>query len=414
MANYQLKGLVHRPDRTLSARRSRLALYTGALFAVIACSEQPDGSVKDQQVDQRYRARQVNLNIDPLQDLVNAQGRQGIVLAHALRLAIEQFLQNPDKTQQAKVQAAWLNAHSAYAAMSSLPLPALLALDSDTNLTTNTLLYQIDAWPIEPGYLDSLPAYPGSGIISDITVPMTAESLQRQHGFTDAQEVSMGFHALEYLIFARERSDFQLLDSAPHPMKSPMKSAIKGTLNSDLTSEVIARRREALHVIAKQISLDLASLLIMNEAGYVNVASDTTEGEKRVNVGLVLSVVKHLRQIALQTIEDNQHLITADIGHGDYSASGQQLLAVKLESLRLTLFDPTNLTLLVAADETGTLDALRDTLQEAQSKAGSETISAVDQVRLTLLLAALPHLLDDLGQLISQPPQALRTSEGAI
>jgi hypothetical protein len=404
MANYQLKGLAHRPNRTPRVRRSRLALYTGALFALIACSEQPDGSAKDQQVNQRYRARQANLSIDPLQNLVNAQSRKGIVLAHALRLAIEQFLQNPDETQQAKVQAAWLNAHSAYAAMSSLPLPALLALDSDITLATNKLQYQIDAWPIEPGYLDSLPTYPGSGIISDITVPMTAESLQRQHGFTDAQEVSMGFHALEYLIFARERSDFQLLDSGPNPKKPPMNSAIKGTLNNKLKGEVIARRRGALRIIAEQINLDLASLLTMNEAGYL---SDTTEGEKRFNVGLLLSVVRHLRQVALQAIEDHQHLITADIGHGDYSASGQQLLAAKLESLRLTLFHPTNLTVLVAADQAGTLDALRETLQEAQSNAGSETITAVDQARLTLLLAALPHLLDDLGHLIGQPPQAL-------
>jgi hypothetical protein len=401
MANYQLKGLVNPPGRSPRVRRSRLALYTGALFGLIACSEQPDGSVKDQQVNQNYRALQVNLNIDSLQDLVIAQGRQGIVLAHALRLAVEQFLQNPDETQQAKVQAAWLNAHSAYAAMYSLPLPALLAVDSDITLATNKLQYQIDAWPIEPGYLDSLPAYPGSGIISDITVPMTAESLQQQHGFTDVQEVSMGFHALEYLIFARERSDFQLLDSGPDSIKSP----IKGPLNNELKSEVIARRRDALRVIAEQINLDLASLLTMNEAGYAIVASDITEGEERVNVGLILSVVKHLRQVALQAIDDNQHLITADVGHGDYSASGQQLLAAKLESLRLTLFHPTNLTALVAADETGTLDALRDTLQEAQSKADSETITAVDQTRLTLLLAALPHLLDDLGRLMGQPPK---------
>jgi hypothetical protein len=191
------------------------------------------------------------------------------------------------------------------------------------------------------------------------------------------------------------------LDSGPDSIKSP----IKGPLNNELKSEVIARRRDALRVIAEQINLDLASLLTMNEAGYAIVASDITEGEERVNVGLILSVVKHLRQVALQAIDDNQHLITADVGHGDYSASGQQLLAAKLESLRLTLFHPTNLTALVAADETGTLDALRDTLQEAQSKADSETITAVDQTRLTLLLAALPHLLDDLGRLMGQPPK---------
>jgi translation initiation factor IF-2 len=183
-----------------------------------------------------------------------------------------------------------------------------------------------------------------------------------------------------------------------------MNSAINGTLNNERKGEVIARRRDALRVIAEQINLDLASLLAMNDAGYVSVA---TKGEKRVNVGLALSIVRHLRQVALQAIEDNQHLITADIGHGDYSARGQQLLAAKLESLQLTLFHPTNLTVLVAADEAGTLDALRDTLQQAQSNAGSETITAVDQARLTLLLAALPHLLDDLDRLIGQPSQAL-------
>ncbi|MFT4633200.1 MAG: hypothetical protein ACI8PP_000135 [Candidatus Pseudothioglobus sp.] len=404
MANYQLTRLVHPSERTLQLRQPAIGLCIGTLFCLAACSEQADTSVTVQPAGQTDHAAAINIDLGPLQKLVNTESRKSIIFAEALRLSIEQFLQAPNATQHAHVQAAWLKAHSAYADLSNLPLPAFISLDSDISLTANRLQYQLDAWPIEPGYLDSLDAHPGSGIISDINVPMTSASLQEQHGFTDAQEVSIGFHALEYLIFARDLTDFQILDTDAPKLDNEFRHASTDERQSELTDglrrEIILRRRNALRIIAEQINLDLASLFAMNEAGYSSLESNTAEAQ-RVMLGLALSIVQHLRRAALQVIDDNERLIALDVGHGEYSATRQQLLAAELRGLTLTLFEPVNLTALATANGNATIDALRITLQEAELNAGAEAITTDDRARLSLLLAALPHLLDDLAQLIS-------------
>ena len=138
----------------------------------------------------------------------------------------------------------------------------------------------------------------------------------------------------------------------------------------------------------------------MNEAGYSSLESNTAEAQ-RVMLELALSIVQHLRRAALQVIDDNERLIALDVGHGEYSATRQQLLAAELRGLTLTLFEPVNLTALATANGNATIDALRITLQEAELNAGAEAITTDDRARLSLLLAALPHLLDDLAQLIS-------------
>lgn len=392
MANYQLTRLTYQSPRTCHPRRPGMALCIGVFLSLTACSKQPDATVTDQQPKQRDHTAEINLNLGPLQNLIDAQSRKSIIFAEALRISIQQFLETPDQTRQNRAQDAWLKAHSAYAAVSNLPLPAFVTPDSEISLAANRLRYQLDAWPIEPGYLDSLAAHPGSGIMSDITVPMTLTSLQEQHGFTDVQEVSMGFHALEYLIFVRDLKDFRISDSSTDELKDEPKNSLK--------HEIILRRRDALRIITEQINLDLASLFAMNKSGYKGLESNSAGDQNQATLGLTLSIVQHLRQAALQVIDNNQRLQTMQVGHGEYSATRQKLMAAELQSLQLTLFEPVNLSALITIDEAGTVEALRATLQEAEHSASSKTISNADRARLALLLAALPHLLDDLTRLI--------------
>jgi hypothetical protein len=406
MANYKLTKLAYCSARTSHLRRSGGALCIGVLLGLSACSKQPDVSATARQPKQHEHADEIDFDLIPLQNLVNAQRRKSLVFAEALILSIEQFLQTPNKTQHTQAQDAWLKAHGAYSAASHLPLPALVSLDSEISLAANQLQYQLDAWPIEPGYIDSLAAHPGSGIISDITVPMTPTSLQQQHGFTDVQEVSMGFHALEYLIFARDLQDFQVPNSSATEFESDVRNRLK--------HEIILRRRDALRIITKQISLDLSRLFAMNQQGYTGLGI-TTGSANRATLGIALSIVQRLRETSLQIIDDIQRSITADVGHGDYSATGQQLLAAELISLQLTLFEPVNLAALVAKEGARTVDTLRTTLAEASRNANGETSTDADRARLALLVAALPHLLDDLARLISQTPVKVldKTADGS-
>lgn len=70
----------------------------------------------------------------------------------------------------------------------------------------------IDNHPIQPGYLDYFDVYKHSGIVNDIAIPITAEAIRSQHGFSDNSDVSLGFHAMAYLLWGengqRPASDF--------------------------------------------------------------------------------------------------------------------------------------------------------------------------------------------------------------
>jgi hypothetical protein len=225
---------------------------------------------------------------------------------------------------------------------------------------------------------------------------MTLASLQEQHGFTDLQEVSLGFHALEYLIFSRELTDFQLAGAS-------LGQTQPDRLHSAPRNDIVSRRRNALRLIAEQISQDLTSLENIDAKDADGSVSDREPDATNAGLAPTVAVIKHLREITLQILDDNQRLIRGDVGHGEYSATNQQLMGAQLESLQLILFGPVKLTTLVRADETNTVENLDNTLQEARAIASGETITAEKHARLAILLAALPHLLDDLAQRLGLP-----------
>ncbi|MDZ7686655.1 MAG: imelysin family protein [Gammaproteobacteria bacterium] len=117
----------------------------------------------------------------------------------ALVRATERFLASPRRETRAALQSAWHDAHREYAAT------LLLLPQNPASQRTGP----IDTWPIEPGFLDSLPGYPDSGLINDTTITIDARTMRAQHGFTDPSEASLGFHPIEYYAFTRPLSDFE-------------------------------------------------------------------------------------------------------------------------------------------------------------------------------------------------------------
>ena len=86
-------------------------------------------------------------------------------------------------------QEAWRSAHQSFIAITFLPM--------------NKNFSKIEAWPISPGFVDSIENYPYSGIVNDFTIEITPEVLKAQHMITDPSEISLGFHVLEYYAFER-------------------------------------------------------------------------------------------------------------------------------------------------------------------------------------------------------------------
>ena len=123
-----------------------------------------------------------------------------------LRTSSINFLDNTGTETLAAVRAAWLSAHNAYEQTtlyrklfeSFAEEPAVLQLTEHQ--------YFIDHWPIYAGYIDYLDNYPGSGLVNDMTVALTPESIRAQHGLLDIHEATLGFHALEFQLWGENVS----------------------------------------------------------------------------------------------------------------------------------------------------------------------------------------------------------------
>lgn len=126
----------------------------------------------------------------------------------ALCASIASLLSTPDDPSLQKARNSWRYAHDAYLAWQTLHyLP-----DSQSRRARQAML--VDAWPVMAGYIDRTADHPASGIVYDTTVELTLDTLLEQHQLTDPSEVSVGFHAMEFLLWgepdasARSAADF--------------------------------------------------------------------------------------------------------------------------------------------------------------------------------------------------------------
>ncbi|MEX1032156.1 MAG: imelysin family protein [Cellvibrionaceae bacterium] len=142
--------------------------------------------------------------------------------AQILADAVQALLDNPTEDNLNTARLAWRRSHDAY---NEFDLFTALG-DSNPGLFGTMMEYDfpVDAWPIQPGYLDYYDVYTHSGIVNDIAMPLTADTLRQQHGFTDTSDVSLGFHALEYLLWG-ENGERSVDDYSQATLDSAQQSA---------------------------------------------------------------------------------------------------------------------------------------------------------------------------------------------
>lgn len=55
-----------------------------------------------------------------------------------------------------------------------------------------------------PGYVDSIQGYPNSGIVHDTALTMSEATLRQQQGLTTAEDVSLGFDVIGFLVYGEQ------------------------------------------------------------------------------------------------------------------------------------------------------------------------------------------------------------------
>ena len=125
--------------------------------------------------------------------------------AEDLHAAVSRFLDAPSEKTLSDAREAWRRSREGYE-------PTEVFRFSDGPIDGDSALAggegpenRINAWPVDEAYLDSVAGSPRGGIIPQLSLPMSRETLEHAHGSHDETEVALGFHAIEFLLWGQDR-----------------------------------------------------------------------------------------------------------------------------------------------------------------------------------------------------------------
>jgi putative iron-regulated protein len=234
---------------------------------------------------------------------------------------------------------AWLDAHSAYELTTLHRYFATQLLGEQNSLALMQLQYQINHWPIIPGYIDYVNGYPDSGIVYDINVTLDVDSIREQHGAFDIYEVTLGFHVIEFLLWgydtdsvARPAADFDaVLELTPEETES-------GYSLEQLSNN---RRRLFLAVAADTLVEDFRALqsLWLTEESSIRQRIESTSGTELIVI-LADSMSAMLNQeLLLRSLYPMLNGDFVESIQSPYSRSTQNAVSSQLSGLERLLLE---------------------------------------------------------------------------
>lgn len=168
-----------------------------------------------------------------------------------LRQLIHSFVANPTIPGLKACQDAWVLAHIPYSQAEVLGFPG-----SPVAQVEGTVLQdRINAWQFTAAHIDYVNDSLESGIINQTNKypTITAKLLQDLNNSVDGKRITLGFHALEFLLWGE--------DAEPVDALSAGKRTFKDYDTSDSTIANAERRGQYLKLCADQLSADLAVLV---------------------------------------------------------------------------------------------------------------------------------------------------------
>lgn len=168
--------------------------------------------------------------------LAHATWHDCLVLARRLQKAVEDFLANPAEKRLQQARRAWLDARPWQA--------QAVALVDDVSDEDRRRRARINPWPMDEGVVDYVEGDDGSGLISDIDVPLTRERLLALHRHDADEHVVLGWHAIEFMLWGQDTRD-------DGPGERPHTDFIEGERAH------AGRRRQYLSLVSRMLVDDL-------------------------------------------------------------------------------------------------------------------------------------------------------------
>ena len=235
----------------------------------------------------------------------------------------------PTEAQLLSLQNTWLDCHNSYLSTRLFRIwPRSLEIhhpELDVSQSNPELIHsnhsRIDQHPLIPGYLDSVPGYPLSGLIhSDIE--LNESVLHQEHQLGDPAYVALGFHALKFMLYGEEGSLKRLVTDF-----APLSSSSK---------DISKRRRTRFVLLLSQLLLadieKLSEAWLKESDFYPDQLIKRSEKELKTS----LSQVSEVELEAVKQIQQALNKESARLSHDNTtSLKERQLLAQEVAALLL-------------------------------------------------------------------------------
>jgi putative iron-regulated protein len=246
---------------------TRLVLFINFIF-LLACSPKDETPLSNPQTKKLIDSKAFTAQVGIVAYTSLSDANQA---AQIFDSKLASFMYHPNPMSQAEIQQAWRLAYDSF--LSSLIFSYLPIQDPpdwySQEIDYKRLLTQLDSWPIEGGYIDYIKEYPFSGIVNDLTLEIDEDIIRSQHGFTDPTNASLGYHALEFMLWGdtsrRSTHDFfPQENTAPVPASDEDHTSGSTDFNTmqqaqtrDLKPQNHNRRRQYTQLISKLLQKDL-------------------------------------------------------------------------------------------------------------------------------------------------------------
>lgn len=170
-------------------------------------------------------------------DIVHVGYRDSYNRAVALQSALQVLTERPSAAALEAAKNAWKRARIPYGETEAFRFYGGPIDDADGPEG------QLNAWPLDESYIDYVQGNPCAGIINDPKAPITQENLLALNEQGGEENVSLGYHAVEFLLWGQDLS-------ADGPGARPVSDYVEAP-----------RRAQYLHAVAAQLVADLQSLV---------------------------------------------------------------------------------------------------------------------------------------------------------
>ena len=166
--------------------------------------------------------------------------------AEKLQASIGAFLAAPSPATLAAARTAWSTSHELYGRTEVFRFAGGPIDDVHPVTGEQGPEGRINAWPVDEAFLDYVAGATTGGLIADRSLPITAETLAGKNGAEDETQVTLGFHAIEFLLWGQDRNP-------DGPGDRPASDYLQGDPFRD-------RRRTCLELITRLLADDLGSV----------------------------------------------------------------------------------------------------------------------------------------------------------